>query len=631
MSSKGTLTTGATGRSPPEKLGTTTRSQKSKTTTQQASITPQAATLEKKKTKVKDIEVEACKLLLSEGCLTDEDSISHNTILNALTLVIQKYSASAPQDLAKALAAIVTLLKQANYASEATKQCESAVDALSQKVGERIEKTMQDEMGKMSTMIKRSLAEQKEALSPQEGLVETVTTLKQVASDMSKTINEATTATNQINDTALNYKQALLQSTTQAPQWVQARAGNNTYVDKTGAPHNIERREQTDPRILRDIDRKARQILIDTIDPSITNASQTEIKEKVNAAIATITTSPPPEDTTVIEVIKLRKGGCTILFKDKEAVNWLQDLKVEKEFTEAFAIDAILVKRSYSILVPRIPLTFDPANEDHLREVEECNSVPTGTITKARWIKPMNRRVPGQRAAHAIFTISDITLANEYIRDGIKVCGLHIRPSRLKHEPMQCMKCRRWGHFAHACTASADTCGTCGEEHRTSECSNKGKTHCVSCKSDEHASWDRTCPEFLRRCDQYDENYPENSLPYFPSEESWTLTPRPSKLQRAEKFPAKYAVAPLQQQRRTDREAPSKAQNKHPKQRNAKLPPNQATLDMFINAGNAQKTDMSTSPNLNDADAAAPSDLDSVYPTFNYINPYGGYEPRGWN
>ena len=150
--------------------------------------------------------------------------------------------------------------------------------------------------------------------------------------------------------------------------------------------------------------------------------------------------------------------------------------------------DATIVQHSYSLLVPCIPLSFNPSNEAHLREIEECNDITARTIRKARWIKPVNRRVPGQRAAHAIFTFGDITIANKCIRDGLKVCGLHIQQSRLKHEPMQCMKCRHWGHFAHACLASTDTCGTCGEEHQTNVCDNQDKNFCVSCKSNMHAS-----------------------------------------------------------------------------------------------------------------------------------------------
>ena len=209
----------------------------------------------------------------------------------------------------------------------------------------------------------------------------------------------------------------------------------------------------------------------------------------------------PPKDTTVLEVIKLHKGGFTILFKNKATVKWLQDLGVEFEFTMGLSRDISIVKHSYSLLVPQILLSFNLANAEHLREVKECNEIPAGTITKARWIKPVIRRVEGQRAAHAIFTFKDIMVTNKCIRDSLKVCRLHIHPSRLKHEPMQCMKCRCWGHFVHACLASADTCGTCGEEHRTSECNNREKTFCILCKSNMHASWDRECPKFKKRCD----------------------------------------------------------------------------------------------------------------------------------
>ncbi|KAF8269410.1 hypothetical protein EI94DRAFT_1547073, partial [Lactarius quietus] len=204
--------------------------------------------------------------------------------------------------------------------------------------------------------------------------------------------------------------------------------------------------------------------------------------------------------------------------------SWLQDLENEFSFKTGLAPDAEIVKCQYSILVPHIPLSFDPANDVNLHEVEECNDLPAGSIAKACWIKPEYRRAPEQWAAHTIFTMSDAT-ANQCIRDGIFVCGMKIHPSRLKHEPMQCMKCRRWGHFAQGSSASQDTCGTCRGEHRTSECTNKEKTFCVSCKSNTHASWDRDCPEFWRRCTQFDENYPENNLPYFPTSDDWMLTP----------------------------------------------------------------------------------------------------------
>ena len=68
-----------------------------------------------------------------------------------------------------------------------------------------------------------------------------------------------------------------------------------------------------------------------------------------------------------------------------------------------------------------------------------------------------------------------------------------------------------------------DTCGTCCKEHQTSECNSKDKTYCISCKSEEHASWERSCPEFRRHCTQFDKKFLEDDLPYFPMNEEWKL------------------------------------------------------------------------------------------------------------
>jgi hypothetical protein len=269
-------------------------------------------------------------------------------------------------------------------------------------------------------------------------------------------------------------------------------------------------------------------------------------------------------------------------------MKWLQAPGVEQEFTAGIATDASITKCIYSLLVPRIPLTFSPSNDDHLREIEESNDLPVGVISKARWIKPEYRRTPEQRAAHAIFAFRDISIANLCIRDGITICGLRIRPSRLKQE-RQCMKCRQWGHFAYSCTAPVDTCGTCGGEHRSNECRSKDKTHCVSCKADDHAIWDRDCPESRRRCDQINENYPENNLPYFPTNEDWTLTSRPGRLQQTEKFPSRYAVSALQQPEQTHRVPATKIMSKQRKQHPSKVPANQSTMDQFIVPGNPQR------------------------------------------
>jgi hypothetical protein len=598
MSSKSALNTGAVDHLPTSNTRVT-RSTTKGGTQQTGTNTPQLATLEKKKAKARDskeTEEAARKTLIEEKVLNEGAEITHQSVTRALTVLTQKHAQSAPPGLIKAMQAITTLLQEA---SNTKSQLMPVLETLTQKLGEHVEKSLQEEITKLSGSLKDAMADQCKAMTPPEAVAEAVAMLKQVASDMSKTIGEATTATTQINDTTFSYKQALLQAAPQATQTHQ------TY-------HMQERTTYPDPRILRDMDRRAKQILIDTIDPEVVNLSLAELKEKVRTSIASVTNPPPPQNVEILEVSKLKKGGITVLFGSKEIIDWMKDRDPEFGFLSAFSRDAELSKRSYLVLVPRVPLTFDPSNDTHLREVEEANALPTGVIQKARWIKPIYRRAPGQRAAHAIFTLDEITVANRCIRDGIYVCGLRIRPSRLKHEPLQCMKCRKWGHFANVCSAEVDTCGTCGGEHRTKECTRSNKIHCVSCNSDSHPSWDRDCPEFLQRRVQYDENYPENGLTYFPTGEDWTLTPQPSKIPFADKFPKMFNIAALPPPHQNNHMQVPRQTGRQRRRREIKLPPNQGTMDRYVTVGSSQpraggqENGMASTRDAEEADMSAP-------------------------
>jgi DNA repair ATPase RecN len=116
--------------------------------------------------------------------------------------------------------------------------------------------------------------------------------IKTSIADIGNTITQVTDTSSQLANTATSYKDALLRSEGQQLQL-----------------HNPERPQQTDPKILRDVDRKSRQILIDTKDAKILEASLVEIKERVSAAINSFTNPPPPEDNTILEISKLRKGA----------------------------------------------------------------------------------------------------------------------------------------------------------------------------------------------------------------------------------------------------------------------------------------------------------------------------------
>jgi hypothetical protein len=173
--------------------------------------------------------------------------------------------------------------------------------------------------------------------------------------------------------------------------------------------------------------------------------------------------------------------------------------------------------------------------------------------------------------------------ANRLLKDGMYICSTRTYPKRLKYEPKQCMKCRRWGHFASECHATSDTCGTCGGEHATRDCEESDKRYCISCRSNDHASWDRACPEFQRKSAQFDEMHPENALTYFPTEESWTLNARPERIPLDDRFPSKYAVGSLPPPSRMERQPPTRPIERGRKRHMAsKDNGKQGTLDGYI-------------------------------------------------
>ena len=133
-----------------------------------------------------------------------------------------------------------------------------------------------------------------------------------------------------------------------------------------------------------------------------------------------------------------------------------------------------------------------------------------------------------------------------------------------------------------------------------------------------------------RRCRQYDENYPENNLIFFPTEESWTPTTRPQRLPHSDRFPPRYAATPCQQTERPARKNASKPQNRQRKPQATQNAANQSTMDQYIAPGSTQRhLNTGTNPNMNPADAAAPTD-----PTLPSLDlPDWGAEPhpQGWN
>ncbi|KIM58240.1 hypothetical protein SCLCIDRAFT_39312, partial [Scleroderma citrinum Foug A] len=124
-----------------------------------------------------------------------------------------------------------------------------------------------------------------------------------------------------------------------------------------------------------------------------------------------------------------------------------------------------------------------------------------------------------QRVAHAMFHMLSLEAANFLIREGLYHDMEHLCPVKDKKEPMCCLKCQCWGHMAKDCREHEDTCAG---NHRTNTCTAYKTFHCINCNSAEHRSWGCKCLEFVQRCRNLDMNMPENMMPFFPTNESWT-------------------------------------------------------------------------------------------------------------
>ena len=345
---------------------------------------------------------EAKKFLNKYHLLPDNAMCSAQAMSEVLQTLADSYK--MPENVAIALRHMAEILRHIELQHERSKPKNSLTN-LVKDMHNRLSAELNAKFSTLESKLALLSPAQKqlEAMAKELGLV--AKHIKVSTSNIGKSIAQVTDTSTQLANTATSYKDALLKNSERQT-------------------HNLEGLPPVDPSIVRDLDRKAHQILIDTLDPKIAELSQAATKEKVSEAIKAITNPPPPRDTTITEVNKLRKGGFTVIFKEKEVVNWFQDAGVELEFTTRISPDASISKRIYSILAPCIQLTFDPSDEKQLREIEECNSLPVGSIGKARWIKPAYRRAPSQKAAHAILTIRDASIANVCIRNGMYICGL---------------------------------------------------------------------------------------------------------------------------------------------------------------------------------------------------------------
>jgi hypothetical protein len=223
-------------------------------------------------------------------------------------------------------------------------------------------------------------------------------------------------------------------------------------ADTTQSYHNVlvtrqaqTHKASTPPKVLGDMERKAKQILMDIFDEEGNNTLEKSLEElidKANEVLGKMSDADKPKEVKVEATHKTRRNTILLTLNSKEAANWVREPSNEVNFADTFSKGAHIHEREYILVMPGVLLTFNLENMAHLREIEETNSLLKLIICKARWIKLVERRRKGQTLAHTILMVTLVNTANKLIKEGLQICGSMLRPMKQKIEPIQCMKCR---------------------------------------------------------------------------------------------------------------------------------------------------------------------------------------------
>jgi len=196
---------------------------------------------------------------------------------------------------------------------------------------------------------------QRQILSSAENINKTTANLQSATKELEDKVGKVNDTTDKIANTTMSYKEALL--------------SNPSKANKAGA----------DPKVLSDLDRKARQILISYSsmeDNATLNTSLLELKDRANRIIDDLEDPTRPATVKVEGLTRTRDGLLLLILNSKEVTDWLKEPDIEYKFTDKFAIGANFRDRSYNTLICWVPITFDPASWLHHREIEEANGLP---------------------------------------------------------------------------------------------------------------------------------------------------------------------------------------------------------------------------------------------------------------
>ena len=437
---------------------------------------------------------EAKQFLVTAGWTVQGEVVSLETV--ARVLLAQAILPKVPLELANVMTAAAYLITS------------SLQDGVAQGVAQTITGLLKHSVASMTVGIREDLelhaAKLAEVAQSQATIAED---MKRTQEDMAESAKEAATQVKSYSQAAASIPPPTRQFSPPTPA-------------VTHSQLQIQNREQI----------KRRQVLIDfekTDDLQLETMNEVTLNRKATDAIRTclaVATDPKPAEAKLKTGTLLRNGGLLLELNSDEAAQWLKSEDVLERFLENLGSGASIKNRTYQVIVHFVPISFDPANEEHVRGYEEHNNIQSGSIAKAEWIKPVKDRKAGQKVATLRVFHKDAESANAILKQGAYVFNKRVEPKRPHKEPIRCLRCHKFGHERRNCKSQNAYCGKCSATHNTEECDETRRGfQCINCLG-HHPSYSRECPVFWEKRQQMDQRCPENGLAFYPTDEPWTWT-----------------------------------------------------------------------------------------------------------
>jgi len=91
-----------------------------------------------------------------------------------------------------------------------------------------------------------------------------------------------------------------------------------------------------------------------------------------------------------------------------------------------FGGTAVVRDRATSVIVEFIPVAHSPDALAENRRVKCDSRLDEGSLTSTRWIKLLQRCMPGQKAVHLITCFKTNVVVNQVIKEGMVITGKRV-------------------------------------------------------------------------------------------------------------------------------------------------------------------------------------------------------------